>query len=360
MEIKINHLTLDERKRILCISDIHGNFLYLQKLLELLHYQPGNDYLFILGDLIEKGKESLRVVRYLMSLPDTYVLMGNCEYFRIQVFLKNKDYLSSLRFILNQTTYPSIFKEMAMELQLNTEAMSDEEIIDAFWQNYPAEIQFLISLPHVLEHEKIRFVHAGTMEEEIHKNALLDILTIQNFHQLCKPMHKWCVVGHYPTVNYSQKIPSFNPIIDKKKKVISIDGGNVVTPYGQLNGLIISSLKEMHFSFRSYEQKINLIVPYDQQESKDAFYLPFSDAEVTIMEEIDDHTVWVKTRQHYFAVDKKEISTYHGKTYVFDYTNYYLSVRKLDKVILYKQTPYAYLVKKDGILGWIKKENHHE
>lgn len=356
MEIKVQNLTLNEEKRILCMSDIHGNFLYFKNLLELLHYDEQSDYLILLGDLIEKGNESLKVLRFVMNLPNTYVLMGNCEYVRTQIFLKNPAYLASLKSILLQDKYPSILKEMQAELHLNIESLREEEIIDQFNEKFADEINFLLHLPHVLEHEKIRFVHAGTMHESISENTLNEILTIPNFHQICPVFKKWCVVGHYPTVNYSKKIPSFNPIIDYEKKVISIDGGNIVSPYGQLNALVISSLKTMKFSYKSYEKRILLTIPFEQKENEDSFYLSFLDAEVKIIGDIDDKVALVKTNEHVFAIAKSEISHYHGKTYVFNYTNYYMPVKKFDKVYLYKQTPFAYLVKKNGILGWVRKE----
>ena len=36
--------------------------------------------------------------------------------------------------------------------------------------------------------------------------------------------NKYVVVGHWPVVNYSDKAPSNNPVIDKEKKIIAIDG----------------------------------------------------------------------------------------------------------------------------------------
>lgn len=36
--------------------------------------------------------------------------------------------------------------------------------------------------------------------------------------------HKYVVVGYWPVVNYLDKAPSNNPVIDKEKKMIAIDG----------------------------------------------------------------------------------------------------------------------------------------
>ena len=44
------------------VSDVHGHFNHLVQLLRKMEY-GGDDILVIVGDLIEKGPESLRVVQ---------------------------------------------------------------------------------------------------------------------------------------------------------------------------------------------------------------------------------------------------------------------------------------------------------
>ena len=46
-------LRLDASRRIIAISDIHGNDALLKRLLQKVDYQPQNDVLLLLGDLIE-------------------------------------------------------------------------------------------------------------------------------------------------------------------------------------------------------------------------------------------------------------------------------------------------------------------
>jgi len=65
-------------QRILVVSDVHGHFNHLVQLLRKLEY-GGDDILVIVGDLIEKGPESLRAVLYecliyLNQFPDSFLL----------------------------------------------------------------------------------------------------------------------------------------------------------------------------------------------------------------------------------------------------------------------------------------------
>ena len=66
-------------RRVLAISDIHGNLTFLKALLTAAGYTH-EDILVLVGDLVEKGPASLAVLRYVMELSQThtvYALRGN-------------------------------------------------------------------------------------------------------------------------------------------------------------------------------------------------------------------------------------------------------------------------------------------
>lgn len=62
-----------------CISDIHGEYELLCRLLEKIKFSP-SDRLFVLGDMIEKGNYSVKVLQLLSSLPNAFCIQGNHEY----------------------------------------------------------------------------------------------------------------------------------------------------------------------------------------------------------------------------------------------------------------------------------------
>ena len=51
------------------IGDVHGCYRSLLSLLEAIHYNPGEDELLFLGDLVNKGPSSLEVLKLVRSLP---------------------------------------------------------------------------------------------------------------------------------------------------------------------------------------------------------------------------------------------------------------------------------------------------
>ena len=67
-----------------CISDIHGSLKALKALLSDIDFKyDGSDFLFLLGDYIDWGDESIETVRFVMELsqhPFVTVLMGNHDY----------------------------------------------------------------------------------------------------------------------------------------------------------------------------------------------------------------------------------------------------------------------------------------
>ena len=61
-----------------CISDIHGCYEEFMELLRKINFSS-DDTLYILGDVIDRGAESIKCLRYIMEAPNIQLLMGNHE-----------------------------------------------------------------------------------------------------------------------------------------------------------------------------------------------------------------------------------------------------------------------------------------
>jgi len=60
-------------ERLISIGDIHGKFNLLKSLIETqIIFDPGTDTLVMLGDFIDRGKDSAKVIRYVCNLRDMY------------------------------------------------------------------------------------------------------------------------------------------------------------------------------------------------------------------------------------------------------------------------------------------------
>ena len=68
-------------RRILAVSDIHGNLPFFRGLLQKVRFTL-EDILVLDGDMLEKGRDSLALLRYMMELSRThtvYPICGNCD-----------------------------------------------------------------------------------------------------------------------------------------------------------------------------------------------------------------------------------------------------------------------------------------
>ena len=84
------------------ISDIHGNLTTFKNLLKTINFSFENDELFLLGDYVDWGKESLNTLLYIMDLDEKYenihILIGNHDLMfleQIKSYNKNKFYLDN-------------------------------------------------------------------------------------------------------------------------------------------------------------------------------------------------------------------------------------------------------------------------
>lgn len=96
--------------RIMAVGDVHGRYDKLKKLMRRIKFNPAQDTLIFLGDLIDRGPESLHCFDYVMHLQRRYpesviYLMGNHEREMLDYFdalANTKDELDVL--LLNRTS----------------------------------------------------------------------------------------------------------------------------------------------------------------------------------------------------------------------------------------------------------------
>ncbi len=63
---------------IYCMADIHGAYERYQKMLEIIGFCE-NDTLYVIGDTIDRGQQSIEVVLDMMNRSNVILLRGNHE-----------------------------------------------------------------------------------------------------------------------------------------------------------------------------------------------------------------------------------------------------------------------------------------
>ena len=121
-----------------CISDIHGYYDLFCRLLDKIKF-GGGDKLYVLGDMIDKGPDSVRLAKLLFSMPNVCCIAGNHEY----------DFLKYYRALMRQTEdYDRVLQELRDYFPDG--ALLDWETVDRF-----------DLLPFYVETDKFIGVHAG-------------------------------------------------------------------------------------------------------------------------------------------------------------------------------------------------------
>lgn len=90
-DLPVRALPANLQGRDFVVGDLHGCFSLLDRLLEHVHFDPVCDRLFSVGDLIDRGPDSLRCLEYL-DMPWFHAVKGNHESLLLEFF---EPYLAS-------------------------------------------------------------------------------------------------------------------------------------------------------------------------------------------------------------------------------------------------------------------------
>ena len=175
--IKIKYMNIDSGKRILVTSDIHGHLHDLQKLLEKANFNE-NDILFIVGDMIEKGPESLKTLLYIMKLCEkgnVIPLIGNVDAWRLRMIdgICEESIEGFFDYLLRLRAYygTSFFDELASEIGYTVEQPKHILTLkDKLIAYFEKEFTFIANLPTIVETQNYTFVHGGLRDKALCEN----------------------------------------------------------------------------------------------------------------------------------------------------------------------------------------------
>lgn len=363
LNTKIKQLSVESGKRILVTSDIHGHLSYLKNILKKVSFSD-NDILFIVGDMIEKGPENLGALRYVMDLckqKNVIPLIGNVDAYRLQLIhnLSKEtatdfyNYILDLRKWVGSSFYEELAKECGYTINSPKDILLAKQDVVA---HFKPEFDFISNLPAIVETQNYIFVHGGLREKEVANNENKGLFELTKFNAFMTAtphtFDKYVVVGHWPVALYSTSVQQLNPIIDRNKKIISIDGGCGIKEEGQLNLLVIPDINCSvdEISYVSYDEKPTITALDKQVASDDPIHISWSNNEIMIIEKGEEFS--------YIKHVHSGRNLYIPNTYITkdikcsDYTDYILPVETGDTLSLISKTSKGCIVKKDGVVGW--------
>lgn len=222
--------------QVFVISDIHGSFKMLEKL--LTKWKRDEQQLIFLGDYINRGEESLPVLQLVKQLVDEHhaiALKGNHE----AMFLEWMDVPERrTQMFINIGGIATIqsLKTFVLERDLTI-----EQLVASIRDEHGHIIDWIESLPLYYRWDHYFFAHAGINPyvEQPEDSLDEDLLWIRDeFTQFPHRAVETIVFGHTPTTNLNDDMSSKVWLSPCRKK-IGIDGGASYLG-GRLNGIVLT------------------------------------------------------------------------------------------------------------------------
>lgn len=352
----VRPISLPKGRRVLVVSDIHGNLPYLKGLLNKAGFSS-TDILIVLGDILEKSTGGLDTLRYLMDLAKTHTVhfvQGNCDATPLG-FLSGKWPEEIAARYGGFWGRKATWIEMAHRIGVPVASPADYPAArEAIREAYPEELAFLEAMPTILYNDDYLFVHGGVpREDRLEELSAWECMKNDDFLSKDLFFHRWVIVGHWPVALYDEKITQANPIIHARRHIVSIDGGCTLKEDGQLNALILPEEPGGEFTWVTYDGFPTVIAGEDQEASPDPLNIRWGHSNIEILEPGEEFTLV----RHVESGRELPVLTDTIQTGIFgltckDTTDYLLPVKKGDTLSLVRQTSRGAIVKKDGITGW--------
>ena len=341
-------------RRVIAVSDIHGNLPFFRALMERIRLTP-DDILVLVGDMLEKGQDSLALLRYLMELEKThtvYPVCGNCDGLVLRFF--ETDLLDARFFSSYLPMHPeSTLRQLAREGGFD---QTDDlpKLRADLRAAYPEIYRWLAAMPTVLETEHLLFVHGGVPSlDGMERLDRWACMKNDDFLGQGHSFPKWVIVGHWPVTLYDPNIPSAAPLLLPERKIASIDGGCVLKADGQLNALILPEESSDRFSWQAWDGLPEYTALDHQEGSAHSVNIRWGRSALQLLEEGEETSLCLHLESgqilpilnHYLRLGPNGL-------WCEDSTNYQLPVEPGDTLSLVASTKQGHLCKKAGVTGW--------
>ena len=237
-----------EMGRVFVISDLHGYYDLFIKLLKEISFSE-EDKLYIVGDVLDRGEDSLKILFYVQEHDNIVLIKGNHEYMMQEALaynLESEDFDYSLDIVKLWVANGGDKTIKNINDYLEKETMSYEYYRIIRKEFLKRVYEYLKNLPTYLEisvnQQNYVLVHAGidvrkplNLQEE---SVLLWIR--EKFYLQRGDLTKIYIFGHTPTVLLNNNFSFDIWFDDINQNKIGIDGGLACGTVGQLNCICLN------------------------------------------------------------------------------------------------------------------------
>lgn len=195
---------------IYVMADIHGMYQKYKKMLEIIHFSD-QDVLYVLGDVVDRGPQPMKVLLDMMYRPNAIALIGNHDYMALSLlsffndelreenlreFEREKGYLWGDWILNGGDTTCTEFQNLSVE--------DKTAVLEYLGEFLPFEIVTCNQKRFILVHAGLQNYHKDkkledyTLEELIFDRPTNDSITFADDHT-------YLIVGHTPTLSFKKE-----------------------------------------------------------------------------------------------------------------------------------------------------------
>ena len=192
------------------MSDLHGNYEGFISILEQIQFSEA-DELFVNGDIVDRGRDGIKILQYMMMQPNIYPIIGNHEYVLLQV----------LDFVNQEITEDAISKidEKTIQNIIEYQNIGGQVTLDEFHKLSKEERRDIVDyLEEFAAYEEITvngknfvIIHAGFMnfepERKLEDYQLYELIFKAPDYERVYYSDKYLVTGHLPTRAINGAVP---------------------------------------------------------------------------------------------------------------------------------------------------------
>lgn len=223
---------------IYVMSDLHGCFEEYKRMLEKIDFKE-SDTLYILGDVVDRGSQSIEILQDMMLRSNVFPILGNHEYMLNEALefmlseineenilnVEDSNMIQKLTFWITENGGATTFERL--------NHLSKDELLDI--QDYLMEFEIYKYVE--VNHKRFILAHANMKPEYLShlENCLMNVLFEKTDSTKDEFRDAYLITGHVPTADGK---------ILKKNHHICIDGGCV---FGQnLTCLCLDTMEEFY------------------------------------------------------------------------------------------------------------------
>lgn len=232
------------------VSDVHGEYDMFMELLEKIHFSD-DDTMYVLGDVLDRGPNPIKVILKMMEYPNIIPLVGNHEVMALEC----------LKFLMKDISEVNVgdisedIVEKLMNWQLNGSMTTTDEFHKLSQEMQEEVYEYLMEFSvYEMVHaagKKFLLVHAGlgnfSPERDIDDYALDELIWDRAEYDIKYFDDIYVISGHTPTQNIEEnKKPGY---IYRANNHIAIDCGACFG--GQLGCLCLETDEEFYVGMQS-------------------------------------------------------------------------------------------------------------